>query len=190
MKKIYCLSVLVLLIMCSCGGKKKLAEQKLAGQDVEVIIPCSGPEYMPNGDFFRANAMGISNSLEIASQKALTAARSKLAATIQTTVNTVTDNYLSSYEMGQQEEAKGRFQSLTREVVEKTLVGVKVICQKTMKSPEGQYKAYVAVELSGENIAKAMNNRVSQEDKLRIDFEYDKFKKEFNSEMKKQAEQQ
>lgn len=83
----------------------------------------------------RASAMGISNSQEIASQKAMTAARAKLAAAIQTTVKTVTDNHASSYEAGQQEEAKGRFQSLTREVVNQTLNGVKVICQKMMKSP-------------------------------------------------------
>lgn len=190
MKKMYYLSIFILLFLCSCGGKKKMAEQQAASQDVEVIVPCSGPEYMTSGDFFRANAMGLSNNMEIANQKALTIARSKLAAAIQVTLNTVTDNYLSSYEMGKQEEAKGRFQSLTREVVEKTLVGIKVICQKTMKSPEGQYKVYVAIELSGEDMAKAIDNRVSKEDKLRIDFEYEKFKKEFESEMKRQADQQ
>lgn len=189
MKKIYYVFGLSMLLICGCGGQKQLIQQK-PQEDVEVIVPCSGPEYMTSGDYFRANAMGLSNSLEIASQKAMTAVRAKLAASIETMVKTVTDNYSSSYEMGQQEEAKSRFQSLTREVVKQKLSGVRVVCQKTMKDPAGQYKYYVAVELAGEEIAKAMSNRVSNDDKLRIDFEYDKFKKVFDEEMKNAAEQQ
>lgn len=187
MKKMYfVLSVSAMLV--ACGGQKQMV-QKSQG-DVEVIVPCSGPEYLPDGEHFRASAMGLSNSQEIASQKAMTAARAKLAAAIQLRVKTVTDNYISSYEAGQQEEAKGRFQSLTREVVTQTLNGVKVICQKIMKSPEGQYKAYVAIELGGMDVVKALNNKVSNDDKLRIDFEYEKFKKVFDEEMKNAAGQQ
>ncbi|MFR3328814.1 MAG: hypothetical protein ACLTSL_01360 [Odoribacter splanchnicus] len=188
MKKMYCVALLAGMLAYACGGQKQLVQKNQ--EDVEVIVPCSGPEYMPDAEHFRASAMGLSNSQEIASQKAMTAARAKLAAAIQTTVKTVTDNYASSYEMGRQEEAKGRFQTLTREVVNQTLNGVKVICQKMMKSPEGQYKAYVAIELGGIDVAKAMNNKISSDDKLRVDFEYEKFKKIFDEEMKNAAEQQ
>ena len=188
MKKSYYVFGLAMLIMCACGGQKQLVQK--AQEDTEVIVPCSGPEYMTSAEYFRANAMGLSNSMEIASQKAMTAARAKLAAAIQTTVKTVTDNYASSYEVNQQEEARGRFQSLTREVVNQKLNGVRVICQKTMKSPDGQYKCYVAVELAGNEIAQAMNNRISNDEKLRTDFEYEKFKKVFDEEMKKEAAEQ
>lgn len=189
MKKIYYVLGLCVLFMCGCGGQKQMVQQK-PQEDTEVIVPCSGPEYMPDGEHFRASAMGISNSQEIASQKAMTSARAKLASAIQTTVKTVTDNYTSSYEVGQQEEAKGRFQSITREVVNQTLNGVKVICQKMMKSPDGQYKSYVAIELGGIDVVKALNNKISNDDKLRVDFEYEKFKKVFDEEMKNSADQQ
>lgn len=189
MKKIYYVLGVCGLILCGCGGQKQMVQQK-PQEDVEVLVPCSGPEYMPDAEHFRASAMGISNSQEIASQKAMTAARAKLASAIQTTVKTVTDNYSSSYEMGQQEEAKGRFQSITREVVNQTLNGVKVICQKMMKSPDGQYKAYVAIELGGIDVVKALSNKISNDDKLRVDYEYEKFKKVFDEEMKNAAGQQ
>lgn len=187
MKKMYFVLGLSAMLV-ACGGQKQLVQK--TQEDVEIIVPCSGPEYLPDAEHFRANAMGISNSQEIAGQKAMTAARAKLAAAIQTTVKTVTDNYMSSYEVGQQEEAKGRFQSLTREVVNQTLNGVKVICQKTMRSPEGQYKAYVAIELGGMDVVKALNNKISNDDKLRVDYEYEKFKKVFDEEMKNAAGQQ
>ena len=35
-----------------------------------------------------------------------------------------------------------------------------------------------------------MNNRISNDDKLRTDFEYEKFKKVFDEEMKKEAAEQ
>lgn len=179
--KILILSLAVMAFV-SCGSSKAVVAPTPT-DDVEVVVPCSGIEYMTSAEYFRANAMGVSNSLEIAGQKAMSAARSKLAAAIETTVKTVTDNYISSYEENDKEEARGRFQSLSREVVNQKLNGVRVICQKTMKSPDGQYKSYVAIELSGSDIVNAMKSRISDDSKLRTDFEYKKFEETFNKEM-------
>lgn len=159
-------------------------------QDVEVFVPCQGQEYSTSAEYFRANAMGLSNSMEIASQKAMTAARSKLAAAIETTVKTVTDQYISSYEENQKEEARGRMQSLTREVVNQKLNGIRVICSKTMQSQDGQYKCYVAIELAGNEITNAMNNKISNDSKLRTDYEYQKFQEIFEQEMNNLAAEQ
>lgn len=189
MRKIYCLfAVLSVAIMCSCSSSKSATKSPAA--DVEVIVPCSGVEFMTSPEYFRASAMAISNSQEIAGQKAMSAARAKLAASIQTTVKTVTDNYTSSYEINQQEEARGRFQALTREVVDQKLTGIKTICQKVMQSPDGKFKCYVAIELAGESIAQEMNSRVSGDEKLRTDFEYEKFKQAFDQEMANEAAKQ
>ena len=77
---------------------------------------------------------------------------------------------------------------LTRTVVEQELSGTRVICEKTMKTPDGKYKVYVSLELAGEEIMNAMANRIKNDDKLRIDFEYEKFKKVFEEEMSKNAQ--
>ena len=82
MKKMYCVALLAGMLVYACGGQKQLVQKNQ--EDIEVIVPCSGPEYMPDAEHFRASAMGLSNSQEIASQKAMTAARAKLAAAIQT----------------------------------------------------------------------------------------------------------
>lgn len=177
----------VVLLMASCGASKRATS---VSADVEVIVPCSGPEYFTSADYFRANAMGSSHSLEISSQKAMTAARTKLAAAIEATVKTVTDNYTSSYEENEKEEARGRFQSLTREVVNQKLNGIRVTCNKTMRSPDGQYKSYVAIELAGNEIESAITDGISSDSKLRTDFEYQKFREIFNEEMEKLAAEQ
>ena len=151
--------------------------------ETEVNIPCSGPEYQSSKEYFRANAYALSTDMMMAKKKALAEARAELATAMNATVKRVTDNYGSSYQVGEQEEAKGRFEDMARIVVNEKLTGTRVICEKMMKTPDGKYKAYVAIELAGEEIAKAMDSRIKSDEKLRIDYEYEKFKKVFDEEM-------
>ena len=72
---------------------------------------------------------------------------------------------------------------MARIVVNEKLTGTRVICEKMMKTPDGKYKAYVAIELDGEEIAKAMDSRIKSDEKMRIDYEYEKFKKVYDEEM-------
>ena len=170
-------------MMSSCGSSKSAAGQ---GGDVEVNVPCSGVEFQTDKEYFRASAMGLSTNMNIAKQKAMTEARAGLAASISAKVKTVTDNYSSSYQMGENDDSKNRYQSLTRTVVDQELSGTRVICEKTMRdTSNGNYKVYVALELAGDEIMNAMANRIKDDDKLRVDFEYEKFKKVFEEEMSK-----
>lgn len=182
----YVLGVAIVSMLMGCGGQKALVQTQ---GDVEVVVPCSGPEYMTDKSYFRASAMGFSNDMMMAKKKALAEARAELATSVNAAVKRVTDNYASSYQLGEQEEARSRFQDLARVVVNEKLAGTRVICEKTMKTPEGAYKVYTAVELAGEEIAKSMQNRIQNDEKLRTDFEYEKFKKVFDEEMEKAAKE-
>lgn len=183
MKKMYyAFGIALLVILTGCRAQKAPENPR---EDVEIVVPCSGPEYMTDKQYFRASAMGLSTDLMMAKKKSLAEARAELATAINATVKRVTDNYASSYQVGEQEENKSRFQDLTRTVVNEKLTGTRVICEKTMKSPDGKYKVYTAIELGGEEIVKAMENRIKKDDKLRTDFEYEKFKKVFDKEMGK-----
>ncbi len=184
------LFIAALFCMASCGSSKVATVETTTTEDVEVIVPCTGLEYLTSADYFRSNAMGLSNSQEVASQKAMSAARAKLAASIEVTVKTVTDNYISSYEENATEETRSRYQSLSREVINQKLNGVRVICTKTMKDSEGQYKCYVALELAGNEIATAINESVKADSNLRTDFEYQRFLEIYNEEMSNLAASQ
>lgn len=186
MKKIYYVLLFAALVVMSCGGQKQLLQQA----EVEINIPCSGPEFQSSKEYFRANAYALSTDMMMAKKKALAEARAELATALNTTVKRVTDNYSSSYQVGEQEEAKSRFEDLSRSVVNEKLTGTRVICEKMMKTPDGKYKAYVAVELAGEEIARAMDSRIKNDDKLRVDYEYEKFKKVFDNEMESLTKEQ
>ena len=152
---------------------------------MEVVIPCSGPEYFTNDKVFRANNLGESMDQATAKKKAMSNARADLAQAINTQVKGVIDNYVNSREMNNREEVGERYESLMREVVDQRLSGVKTICERMMRTPSGNYKSYVAIELSAQDLLSAYNERLSGDERLRIDYDYEKFKETFEKEMEK-----
>jgi hypothetical protein len=54
-----------------------------------------------------------------------------------------------------------------------------------MQTKEGTYKTYIAIELSADDLVKKYNERMSTDDKLKIDYDYQKFKDTFDKEMEK-----
>lgn len=176
--------VLAVALMVGCKAKEK---KKVPKGEVEVVIPCSGSDFFTTSKVFRANSSGESMDMVTAKKKALTNARNELAQAINTTVKTVTDNYVNSREMNNKEEIEERFESLNREVVEQTLSGIKTICEKNVKTPDNTYKTYIALELSADELVAKYNERLSKDERLKIDYDYEKFKQTFDQEMEKRS---
>ena len=63
--------------------------------------------------------------------------------------------------------------------------GINTICEKTTKTSDGKYKTYIAIELAGDELMTALNERLSKDAKLKIDYDYEQFKKTFEEEMDK-----
>ena len=74
---------------------------------------------------------------------------------------------------------------MNREVVEQQLTGVRTICEKLMKTGTGSYKTYIALELSASDLVSAYNEKLSKDERLKIDYDYEKFKETFDKEMDK-----
>lgn len=182
---------LVLFASCRSGQQTTSASQPaLPAGEVEIEVACSGPEYFTNGEVFRANSVGESIDLSVSKRKAMTNARSQLAASIQTTVKTVTDNYVKSTENNNNEQIEERFESLNREVVSQELSGIRKICERYFRTADGKYKTYVAIELSAQELVSAYHQRLQQMESLQIDYDYEKFKEIFEAEMLKLKQKQ
>lgn len=168
------------VLMVGCKGKEKLPKG-----ETEVSIPCSGPDYFTNKNYFRANSLGESSDLVVSKKKAMDNARAELAASIESTVKTVTDNYVNSREFNNKEDLEERFEQLNRTIVNQTLSGVKMICEKQVQTSQGGYRTYVAIELSASDIVQKYNENLSKDERLKIDYDYEKFKETFDKEMEK-----
>ena len=185
-------SVLLLALMGAfiafngCKSKEKVA--KAPGEEL-IEVHCSGPEYSTDSEYFRANSVGESLDQATAKKKAMSNARADLASSVETTIKGVVDNYVNSRELNNTEEVEERFESLTREVINQKLTGVRTICEKTAKTTDGKYKTYIALELAGDELLSSMNEQLSDDAKLKIDYDYEQFKKTFNEEMQKMEQQ-
>lgn len=180
--------ILLLAMISSCRStntQTTTQQPSLHEGEVEIIVPCSGPEFFTDGEVFRANSIGESIDLSVSKRKAMTNARSQLAASIQTTVKTVTDNYVRSSENNNDENIEERFESLNREVVSQELRGIRKVCERYFHTPDGKYKTYVAIELSAQELVSAYHSRLQNMKGIAVDYDYEKFKQTFEAEMLK-----
>lgn len=162
--------VATLVLTTSCGGVKTLK------------FPCHGSNYQNSKDYVRYSDFAESKDLSLAKQKAFNSARTGLASMISTKVKAMTDNYVKNYVQDDVEEVRKRYEDISRQVINQELNGIKTICEEATEN-KGKYTYYVCLELTGEDILGSLTKKMSEDSKLRTDFDYEKFKKEFEKEM-------
>ena len=179
------IAAVTMIAIPSC--KKNKDEVKTPDPKGEVIINeyCSGSEYKSTKEAFRSTATGESMDRETAKKKARSNSMSEMAKTINATMKIVGDNYVNSTEVNNKEEVTESFNEMARTVVDQELRGCIEICEKLTQRADGTYVSYVALELSGNSIADAYQNGLSKNDKLKADYNYEKFKETFDKEMEK-----
>ncbi|MCG8473997.1 MAG: hypothetical protein MI784_00720 [Cytophagales bacterium] len=169
----------------SCKSSKKVAANQ--PDEVEITVHCSGVEYTSTDKFIRANSMAESADMTLSKKKARNNTLQELSSKIETTVKAVIDNYEKSVETASGEEIQKRYEALTREVVNQKISGYKTICEKVTRTRKGSFRTYLAFEISLDALVEPLVNKLNADEKLRVDYEYEKFKKTFEDELKKEA---
>ena len=175
------------LMIVACGKKRDAVDNKKIEGEKRIIEYCSQKDFPCTPEVFRASGTGESINREEAKRKARNNAQAVLASTVTTTIKTVSDNYSSSTEMGKQEQFEAKTQTLTQKIVDEKLVGAITVCEELTQMENGNYRSYVAIELTGKEVLSAMNTGLSQDQILKVDYDYEKFKAEFEKEMNKRA---
>ncbi|MFN4298791.1 MAG: hypothetical protein ACK4EX_03560 [Thermaurantimonas sp.] len=171
------------VVSTGCKSKKN-KEVPLPSDEVEVKLPCS--EYKSDAKTFRAFSFGESMDLNTAKRKALSNARAELAGMLSTTMKVVGDNYVKSSEFNNKEEILERFEENARTVINQELRGVIPVCERSSKVKNSNiFKYYVALELSAERLADSYFQTLTRDQSLRIDYNYERFKKTFEEEMRR-----
>jgi hypothetical protein len=179
---LYAVLLIAVIMLSQCKSKKDVVQAPPPGE-TRVEVLCSGPSYFTDNDYFRSNSVAESQNQANSKRMALSNARAELAGQIEVTIKSVIDNYVQDVTAGNRSEFTQRYEGLSREVINQRLTGTRVICEELVRTSSGLYKTYIAIELSGEEILNAMNQRISNDERLRIDYNYEKFKDTFNQEM-------
>ena len=170
------------ITLASCGGSKKTADYSSMGK--EVVTPCSDEEYHSDATHFRGTGNAKSTNLSMAKRKANVDANAVLAASVNRTIKTVTDRYSQDITVGEASEFAEKFEEMTRSVVKQTLNNVSTVCSKTFEQ-DGVYNVFVAVEVAKDEMLNNISDRISKDDRLRLDYDKMKFENIFNEEMAK-----
>jgi hypothetical protein len=155
-----------------------LSISNLTAQSVSVEH-CYGDGYSTDRYYFRAWMPGESRDPVIARKKAILNAKSELSGNMQAIIKSVFDLYYSSNNPGSQ------FDFLTRELINQRLKGVRVICQKTLKTERNTFITYVAVELPHAGILFDIDKQIATEGNLASDYEFSEFEQRVEAEMEK-----
>lgn len=171
-----------LIAISSCKAPKTV--QKETGA-IEIALPFSGKEYQTDKENFRAKQMGKSPDLATSKKIALQNAKAELASNIQSLVKTVTSQYTNQRTDAKPQDFENKFEELSYLVVDQKLADVKLIGEKTFKETDGSYTYWVVVEMNKSSIMDEINNKVSKDAKLQLDYDKKKFEEIFNNEMLK-----
>lgn len=177
------------LLVVGCKSKEEVGSSPKEQGEVLLEQYCSGTDFFSDKKTFRASAIGESLDQMTSKKKARSNAQSELAKTINSTMQIVGDNYVSSTEFNNKEEVTESFNEMARTIVNEELRGAIKICEKFTKTEEGKYKCYMAIELSAGKLVAKYHERLSKDEKVKAQYNYEQFKKTFEEAMEQIANQ-
>lgn len=184
MKKVslFMCAALLGMMFVSCGSSKEVAKAPEKEQECNECLSTKDAIRV-EGSFMAQ----FENQFPKAKQAARNNARQELARIMKTKIESVVEDYSSTYIDGDAQDFKQSVKDLSRSVVDQTVSGAVPIKEWSEKMSKGTM-FYSCVELSSNNILDEIKNKVSNDAKLRTDFEYEKFKQVFDKEMEKISE--
>jgi hypothetical protein len=193
MKRIQLLSLTLVSLtliggLSSCKSKQKTISSKSEVGKILEDLPCED-QGRSDKKFFRASSMATSSDLQLAKEKALLAAKQRLVTLINSNTKSVTDRYVNEREFTNASEFEGKFENLTREVADETLNNIVVTCEKASVLDDKKYRAFIAIEVSKEDIMNGIDRKLTKDQKLQVDYDKKKFEEIFNQEMEKMADE-
>jgi hypothetical protein len=178
---------IAVLTLAGCKSKKQPIQKETGA--IEISVPFSTKEFRSDEDNFRAKQVGKSPDLATAKKIAFQNAKSEMAANINSTIKRVTDQYTNQRTVGNKQEFENKFEELAREVVNLEISNVREIGEKIFKETDGSFSYWIAIEAGKKTIFDKVDAKISNDAKLKLDYDKQKFQNIFDAEMKKLADE-
>jgi hypothetical protein len=182
------------VIMTGCGSSKQVAgtptlvtdqrAMQKVGLEAEkaIKLPCSGGD--SNEEHLVVNGSGKSKNRTMAKDKAYNDALANLALKLGGVVSTGRDNVAVSTEAEDAEEFHGKTVNVTRTIAKEVgVAGYRTKCEEYTVDG-ASYNCYVTIEFGKQKIVKQLYEKLSSEKMIRADYDFDKYMKEFNADLK------
>lgn len=167
----------VVVSIVSCGPSKKVTRS-------EIKLPCFGEKYSNFKDYISASGVGESSDMMMSMKKARSNTLEALSSRISTSVQSVVNNYYSSTGTSISEEIVSKYEGITKEVVDTKLNGYEVECESTTQNEQGLYQTFYCFKIAEKDIITSLLNKLKEDDKLKINMDYESFSKEFQKSLR------
>ena len=163
-KMFYVMLAIVATCMTGCSSSKKTVQQSPIAT---YEMPCAD---MVSGDgMLRAWALGRSDSEATARKKAQANASAELAAMLNKTVESVTEDYSVALAEGMDVASKSFFNEKVKISVNKSISGAVIVCDQWHKDEQtGLFTNYVVMELSGEEYLKKLYQELEKNTTIKV----------------------
>jgi hypothetical protein len=177
--------IVAVFTITGCNKKLKRTDSKLK----EIEEPFSSKKYFSDKKHFRATGEGRAMDLTVAKRIAETNARQAIASQIQVKVRSVGEQFLQNRNIDNKLETQSKFEDLTRTVIDQTLNRVEIFDSKSFQNKKGEYVHYVAMEMSTSQIENDLADGISQDQRLKQDFDLMKFREIYQQELEEFSEE-
>ena len=191
LKVFMCIAAVSLL--CSCGGTKEVVADKVKVQNDECIeLAQQKPEVRAWGEATNFSVSSAANYAELQ-------ARAKFARAISAKIKTAQEQSSSTYGKASTNMAEGaavmdeasKLNEMNLSVAENVIKNAVVIKTSQYMMRDGSYQVYVCLEYRdgvaklADEITKGVEQRVSDDDRMKMEYDFQKFRERVEEELRK-----
>ena len=186
------------MVLSSCGGSKGVAMQDTTPKKVKLALDeCQ--ELAAQKPEQRAWGEGINFSLSSATNAAELQARARFARAIAAKIKAAEENSGFSYRQSSTDTQKSatvgdlgaKYNEDQMSIAEETIKNTVIIKTSQYMMQDGSYQVFVCMEYKegvakmAEEITNKVKQRVSDEDRMKMEFEFSKFRERMQEELKR-----
>ena len=187
----------LVLILTFCKGPQTASNQTSistpptnSNQNLMTTIDVPCAEFSSDDEYFRETQSFKSPNMAMAKRSAIRQAGSLLSQDLEAFISQVADDWSKQIDKDTDSEYSGRSEDMIRTVVDELkLSGFRTLCEKIQQNTQsGEYTVFVTREIAKDALLKKVDDKISDDEVLRIDYDYEKFKNQFNEEMERRRE--
>jgi hypothetical protein len=150
--------------------------------EVEVTFPCDGID--SDEEFLRISSTGKSKDRTMAKDRAYQSALANLASKLAG-VMSMENSRVGVSTNADGEEFHDKMIAVSKLIAKAHVSGYRTACEKyTVSQQDGAYNCYVTIEFGKQKVVKQMYESLSNEKLLKADYDFDRYMKAFEKDLK------
>ncbi len=186
-------AILGIVLMTACGSQKQISQTKSSTSNAfgeEITMPCVGSS-MDDDEYFRGLGMGQDVNPQNARTSAITAAQSMIKQRLGGFIQGLSTDYTRTMAGSTGEKTQRAMEGEMNKVVERMINDAKKTCEKmTNDGNRNIFNSFIALEIPKGEMLNKIENAISENEELEIEFNRDQFRKFAEDKMQKMKEAQ